>query len=62
MSLIAEAVSVRSVVLASADAALRQRLRNSLIGMRWQVREAVGGADAMAQMEALKPEALVMDN
>ena len=54
--------SQRSVVLASADAGLRQRLRVSLTGMRWQVREASGGAEAMAQLEEQKPEALVMDH
>jgi len=54
--------SNRSVVLASTDVALRQRLRVSLTGMRWQVREAAGGAEAMAQMEELRPEALVMDH
>ena len=50
------------MVLASADPALRQRLRESLTGMRWQVREASGGAEAMAQMEQYRPEALVMDH
>ena len=54
--------TVRNVVLASADAELRQRLRVSLAGMRWQVREAGGGAEAMAHMEELRPEALLMDN
>jgi len=57
-----ESVRVRSVVLASADAGLRQRLKVSLSDMRWQVREAVGGAEAMAQMEEHRPEALVVDN
>lgn len=56
-----DAGSYRSVVLASTDVALRHRLRVSLTGMRWQVREAAGGAEAMAQMEELRPEALVMD-
>jgi DNA-binding NtrC family response regulator len=55
-------VSVRSAVVASADAALRERLRASLAGMRWQVREASGGAEALAQMEERAPEALVIDN
>ena len=54
--------SGKTVVLASADVALRQRLRQSLAGMRWQVREAGGGAEAMAQMEEYRPEALVMDS
>jgi len=52
----------RSVVLASADGELRRRLRVSLTGMRWKVREASGGAEAMAQMEEFKPEALLMDH
>ena len=46
-----EAAGLRTVVLASADAGLRQRLRVSLTGLRWQVREASGGAEAMAQLE-----------
>src|SRR6185437_15523017 len=31
-------------------------------GLRWQVREATGGADAMAQLEASRPEALLVDS
>jgi DNA-binding NtrC family response regulator len=54
--------ATRTVVLASADAALRQRLRRSLTGLRWQVREATGGAEAMAQLEASRPEALLVDS
>jgi DNA-binding NtrC family response regulator len=52
---------VRSVIVASADIALRQRLRRSLAALRWQVREAAGGAEAMAQLEASRPEAMVVD-
>ncbi len=55
-------MAVRSVVLASADAGLRQRLRTELSGMRWTVTEAAGGADAMARVEEMRPEALVVDN
>jgi DNA-binding NtrC family response regulator len=54
--------SVRNVLLASGDTGLRKRLRTSLAGMRWNVRDARGGADASAQMEDQKPEALVIDN
>src|SRR5258708_18603592 len=54
--------AARTVVLASADAGLRQRLRASLTGLRWQVREAGGGAEAMAQLEASRPEALLVDS
>jgi DNA-binding NtrC family response regulator len=52
----------RSVVLASADAGFRARLRESLVGMRWKVREAAGGAEAMAQMEEQMPEILLVDS
>lgn len=52
----------RTVVLASADASLRQRLRSSLSGMRWNVREARGGAEAIAQLEAGTPQALLLDH
>jgi len=56
------AMMQRSVVLASADAGLRGRLRDSLAGMRWKVREAGGGAEAMAQLEESRPEALLVDS
>jgi len=58
----ADVMMQRSVVLASADAGLRGRLRASLAGMRWKVREAGGGAEAMAQLEELRPEALLVDS
>jgi DNA-binding NtrC family response regulator len=54
--------SVRNVILASADVELRRRLKHSLLGMRWLVREAAGGAEAMAQLDEQRPEALLMDN
>jgi DNA-binding NtrC family response regulator len=57
-----EAAATRTVVLASADAGLRQRLRTSLTGLRWQVREAGGGAEAMAQLEDSRSEALLVDS
>jgi DNA-binding NtrC family response regulator len=57
-----EIAATRTVVLASADAALRERLRASLTGLRWQVREAAGGAEAMAQLEDARSEALLVDS
>jgi DNA-binding NtrC family response regulator len=57
-----DAAAIRTVVLASADAGLRQRLRVSLTGLRWQVREATGGAEAMAQLEDSRSEALLVDS
>src|ERR1700678_2252837 len=53
---------IRTVVLASADAGLRERLRAALVGVRWQVREAGGGAEAMAQLEDSRSEALLVDS
>ena len=52
----------RTVVLASADAALRERLCSTLSGLRWQVREARGGAEAIAQLEGHPSEALLLDH
>ena len=52
----------RTVILASADASLRQRLRSSLSGLRWNVREARGGAEAIAQLEGRPTEALLLDH
>jgi DNA-binding NtrC family response regulator len=57
-----ETAAMRTVVLASADAGLRQRLRASLTGLRWQVREAAGGAEAMAHLEDSRSEALLVDS
>lgn len=54
--------AVRTVVLASADTQFRSRLRHQLTAMRWQVREAAGGAEAMAHLEMQAAEALVLDS
>jgi DNA-binding NtrC family response regulator len=51
----------REVVLASADPALRQRLRESLTGLRWRVHEASGGAEALTLLEHQPSDALLMD-
>ena len=58
----ASKAAIRTVVLASADAHFRLRLRQQLTGMRWQVREAAGGAEAMAQLEKQGAEAMVLDS
>ena len=57
-----ETTEIRTVVVASADIGMRERLRRSLVGLRWQVREAAGGADALDQLEASRPEALLLDS
>jgi DNA-binding NtrC family response regulator len=52
----------RTAVLASSDLSFRQRVKETLIGLRWQVREAGGGAEALAQMEQFPSEALILDS
>ena len=50
----------RTVMLTSGDAQFRARLRQQLTAMRWQVREAAGGAEAMEQLEVQGAEAMVL--
>ena len=53
----------RVVLLASSDMSLRERLRQSLAGLRWQVVEAQAGAEAwMASLAEPHLEALVIDS
>ena len=54
--------ATRTVVLTSADADLRARLRRELKALRWEVREAAGGAEAMALLEEQGAEAMVLDS
>jgi DNA-binding NtrC family response regulator len=54
--------AVRTVLLASADANLRARLRQELTALRWEVREAAGGAEAMALLEVEGAEAILLDS
>jgi DNA-binding NtrC family response regulator len=53
--------SMRSVVVVSADAGLRQRLKELLAQKRWTVREAGGGAEAIGLAELERPEAMIVD-
>ena len=53
----------RMVLIASSDLSLRERLRQSLTGLRWQVLEAQAGAEAwMASQAEPQLEALVIDS
>jgi DNA-binding NtrC family response regulator len=54
--------AMRTVVLASADADLRARLRQELTAMRWKVREAAGGAEAIALLGEQGAEAMLLDS
>jgi DNA-binding NtrC family response regulator len=51
----------RTALVASADSGVRQRLNEILTGLRWQVREATGGAEAWAEAENATPEAVIID-
>jgi len=55
-------VAARTAVLASSDLSFRQRVRETLSGLRWQVREAAGGAEALALLEVSPAEALILDS
>jgi len=55
-------IRARTALVASADRSFRQRLTEVLTGLRWQVREAEGGAEAWSEAEAVHPEALIVDS
>jgi DNA-binding NtrC family response regulator len=52
----------RTALVTSADGSFRQRLSEILTGLRWQVREAEGGAQAWAEAQKTSPEALIVDS
>jgi len=52
----------RTALVTSADRSFRQRLSEVLTSLRWQVREAEGGAQAWTESEAAPPEALIVDS
>ena len=52
----------RTALVASADSNFRQRLSDILNGLRWQVRQAEGGAQAWAEAETAPPEAVIVDS
>jgi DNA-binding NtrC family response regulator len=52
----------RIAVLASSDSNFRQRVGETLSGLRWQVREAETGAQAWAEAASSAPEAVIVDS
>ena len=52
----------RTALVTSADAAFRQRVSEVLTSLRWQVREAEGGAQAWAEAGFAVPEAVIVDS
>jgi DNA-binding NtrC family response regulator len=59
---LANRIRPRTALVASADRNFRQKLTETLTGLRWQVREAEGGAQAWAEAEAAPPEAVIVDS
>jgi DNA-binding NtrC family response regulator len=59
---VASRLRPRTALVASADPSFRQRLSYILTGLRWQVREAEGGAQAWAEVAAGVPEAVIVDS
>ena len=54
--------TIRTAVVASADEGMRARLREALVSLRWQVHEVGGGAAALAYLDDVRPEALLVDD
>jgi Sigma-54 interaction domain len=52
----------RTAVLTSVDSSFRQRLRDTLTELRWQVREAAGGAEVLAHLDAVPAETVILDS
>jgi DNA-binding NtrC family response regulator len=53
---------LRTVIVASSDTSFRQRLSETLTGLRWQVREAEGGADVWTLAQSAIPEGVILDS
>jgi DNA-binding NtrC family response regulator len=52
----------RTALVTSADGSFRQRLSDVLTGLRWQVREAQGGAQAWGEAMDAMPQTIVVDS
>ena len=52
----------RTALVASADGSFRQSLSTILTGLRWQVREAQGGAAAWGEALDMLPQAIIVDS
>lgn len=52
----------RSALVASGDSSFRERLCSILSGLRWQVREAHGGAQAWGEAMDARPQTLIVDS
>lgn len=52
----------RTAILTSTDLSFRQRVRDALIDLRWQVMEASGGAETLACLDRTPAETVVLDS
>ncbi len=52
----------RTALVTSADGSFRQRLSSILTDLRWQVREAQGGAEAWGEAMDMLPHAIIVDS
>ena len=52
----------RTALVASADGSFRQRLSSVLTGLRWQVRQAGGGAEAWGEALDTRPKVMIVDS
>ncbi len=52
----------RRAILTSADLSFRQRVRDALVDLRWQVVEASGGAETLACLDRSPAETVVLDS
>lgn len=51
-----------TVIVASSDTSFRQRVRQTLEELRWQVHQAAGGAEALLYLDDHECEALILDS
>ena len=58
----ASQIRPRTALVASADSSFRQRVSQSLRGLRWHVREAESGAEAWMQADDEAMDALIVDS
>ncbi|MBS1802991.1 MAG: sigma-54-dependent Fis family transcriptional regulator [Acidobacteria bacterium] len=52
----------RTAVVASADSSFRQSVSTVLTRLRWQVREAQGGAQAWGEVMDIQPQTIIVDS
>jgi DNA-binding NtrC family response regulator len=62
VSVLNSRIRSRVAIIASADSSFRERLNSQLTGLRWNVREAGGGAQAWGEAMDALPQVIVVDS